>query len=762
MAWSVDWEVEHSIHGARPGDDSNRVDQHDRARFTLRLHGTDEHARQFVLDPANWSEVPTMLVTGFDGDGNEIRTNTVAASRDYPLAFDYQFEYAGRKRIDFRGRINTERAHSDMYGETGMAEEARATRDTGAEASTMGTTYRPDTRRLDAEVANNYPPIALSMSFEVTEELTAGGASATTMPDSRSARRRRRVAEDDSEVAASDREAAAAAEAQDLDDRVMRGVAARAGVTRRGIVRMPAPWNRLLTDEEIDELDEAAMDEYSRDLRAVLSRRVTPPLLLDGNTFSARSHEYRGHWSWEHVSESEIEFFFLATQISVEGGGTRACDDAEAAIARSSSGVTYGTDEWILARVPGESRSALVNVFAFARDVTWSRIMSVLEAVDEVMTALDIVEIVTGFGSIVVGIRRVARWLLTHSGRILRGTIRHADDIGRAASHVLAHSDDIARTSGDVARGIGGATTSATDDVARGLGSAARGTADDAARGLAAGPPLLADDAARAMGSRAGGGAASSAARTTSDEARGLASGVPDLAGDATRAGALDEVDDAFAAMSSGARSGTSALPTPPIPYTPTAAARTIFENARTAFARLQRGYARALGLAARSGAQVHHAIELNVIVRYGPDVFSVAELNALRNMRGIVPERTLLDEMSSRYGLRQLHNSAIRRRWDDFYGRIDRIIADESLIAGTPAYRTRVRGLLEMGRDAIDDEFHMFFSGSGAGLAAGLGRGGRSALDWGRSGMLPRDLESLGDAAATGTVLSPPPALRR
>lgn len=697
MSWSVDWNAD-GARGAVYGDDDNTVYQHETVRFNLRLRGTDQNARDFVGDASNWTEPPRMYVTGIDGAGSDIRTITVEAARGSLLEFEYRFEFAGRKRIEFRGEIDMRRAQGERHGGV------------GARSTTMRERESADAERYETDVYTTYPPLGLSIPFEVAERATESEAHATTSGSGTSTRTRGRVLAAEREAAADERGRAASAAAEDAGWRDRRALRARRGV-RRGVLRLPSPWTHLLTDEEIGELDEATMDEYSRDLQAAI--RVTRPISMNGNEYSDGSHRYRGHWTWAHEGE-DIVFYFLATQISIVGGGgrMRACDDEEAARARahSSEGRTYGVDEWIVAELPGAEHKSLTNVEAFAHETDWTRIMAAYEVVDYVMTAFDVAECMTGVGAIIAGVRRVARWLVDNAARLgrraLATAVRHSDDLARTAARALAHGDDAVRASDDVARGLASESSAASGAV-RGADDAARAT-DDSARGLGSG--------------------GSSAA----DEARGLASRPPRLVDDALSA----EVDDAFDAMTSGARRSAAAAAAAPEPFIATSAVRRVFERARREFSSLQRRYARRLGLDARSGAQVHHAIELNVIVRYGDDVFSVEELNALRNMRGIVPERTAMGEMSTRYGLRQLHNSRIRLSWDSLYERINRAIADEGLVAGTAAYRSRVRAMLEHGRDVIDHQLSEFFSGSGARLTEefvdeasdAARRGGRSA----------------------------------
>ena len=735
MPWSVSWSVTHGERGARRVDDQNRVFQHEQVRFRLHLRDTNQRARDFVLDARNWAVLPQMRVIGLDASGEAIRAVEVSSARDGLLDFDYQFQWAGRKRIEFHGEVDLRRAEDDLHGGA------------GARASTMRSVEPDRAGRGDgAHIYSTYPPIALSVALEVIEEATEGEAHATAVADGARARARDRRIDADSTAARSERRAEARAAHADREARDARVEAVSAGLPT-GMLRLPSPWTHLLSDSEVDALDEDTMREYSLDLQAAI--RGTRAVRLDGNRFSDGAHTYAGHWTWAH-SDGEIVFYFHADQISVEpGGGMRACDSGEAAAARAHSSMSFHPDAMIVGMLPGESRRVLMSAQAFGREASWTRLCSVIEAVDYVLTAFDVVELATGAGAIIAGVRRAASWLVRNTGRLgrhlLAGAVRHSDDLGRAAVRASAHAEDAVRSSRDLARGIGGSTTSASDDVARGLAREGRESIDEA-RGLA------------------------SAVDEPVAESRGLAPEAPAAADDAARR--ADDVVDSDAAIDA-MRAGTpGGVATPrvsaPEPYVATPQAWREFRRARREFARLQRGYARRLGLTARSGAQVHHAIELNVIARYGEDVFSVDELNSLANMRGIVPERTSSGVMSTRYGLRQLHNSAIRRRWDAMYEQINLMIANERLVPGTTAYRDRVRAALMDGRDAIDNNFSVFFSGSGAGLPSTFVdeatdralRGGRSAVRW-EPGMLARDRESLSRALPEGVALDPPPALR-
>lgn len=122
-------------------------------------------------------------------------------------------------------------------------------------------------------------------------------------------------------------------------------------------------------------------------------------------------------------------------------------------------------------------------------------------------------------------------------------------------------------------------------------------------------------------------------------------------------------------------------------------------ETARRQFNQDRNRHAERLGV--RSGGQVHHAIELQVLDRY-PGVFNASDLNAFNNMRGIATE------VAQR---RQLHNSKIREMWDRHYRTLDDQIARRGLEPGTKAYRDYVRRYLTDARDEIDYVLGQFFT---------------------------------------------------
>jgi hypothetical protein len=102
-----------------------------------------------------------------------------------------------------------------------------------------------------------------------------------------------------------------------------------------------------------------------------------------------------------------------------------------------------------------------------------------------------------------------------------------------------------------------------------------------------------------------------------------------------------------------------------------------------------------------REGGQVHHAVELQVLKRY-PGVYTADKLIAFRNMRGIETE------LANR---RQLHNSHVRRTWDQCCRALDEQVAAHRLTPGTEAYNEYVRRYVEDARDEIDHFVGMFYT---------------------------------------------------
>jgi len=155
----------------------------------------------------------------------------------------------------------------------------------------------------------------------------------------------------------------------------------------------------------------------------------------------------------------------------------------------------------------------------------------------------------------------------------------------------------------------------------------------------------------------------------------------------------------------------------------------------------MQAGYAKALNVGPYG--QVHHAIELQVLDRF-PGAFTASELNDIANMRGIPAElegndlRAATDAWNQGYGGQgpveppvdprsylapevngtkmQLHNGAIRDRWDRSYAALhDYLDSRPEIQPGTPDYNSCVRSFLIATRDDIDNAYGQFFSSARA-----------------------------------------------
>lgn len=715
MGWRLDWEVIAGARGRHPGNSDGRVTQHETVRFTIVHTGRPSYLAEFERDLTHWSQRPLLTIMG-----SEVHEQPCSDSN--ALRFEYQFVWEGRKTLRFTGQIDRNAAHMAEYGHD---ERVRAERErplSGEEATTMSRRPPETSRDFERTLDEHWTPIQIEIPFEVVPEATAGEAASTAVDRPRRARARAASVAEDREAIADARETAAETEAGDTAARVTRLEARR---LERGDLRVGRLPMDLRTDEELGALEEESPEftGYMLDLRAAI--RSTAPLNLQGNTATDhQGNQYTGRWAWE-FSDGQVTFYFEALRRAPDalGNGGRVAYEEEAADVRGLTDVTYDESDWIVAQFEGGGgRRALFPAGEFARHVAVTRALAMFELVGDVMDAFDVIIFVAsgGVGAVLTGLRRAARWLVGRATRMARGA---AISAAEAARRLLPDPGVVARAAVPEAR------------VGRALTERAVGGADDAAR---------------------------AAARETDDVARGTAdrgtsgrgTGTPDEPGRAVDRRAVPEdidadVERAFDDMVSGAPS--TAVPPAAVAraYTPTAAVRRMYEAARESFNGMRDGFARALGLAVGSGGQVHHAIELGVITRYGPDVFTPAELNALNNMRGIPPERTLTDAMSTTRGRRQLHNSAIRTLWDNHYQRIDFEIASRGLIPGTPAYRSYVRGALEHGREVIDNNYRMLFSE------------GRRTVPLGAAGMLPEDAASLGRAVPGPVVPDLPPRLR-
>lgn len=138
-----------------------------------------------------------------------------------------------------------------------------------------------------------------------------------------------------------------------------------------------------------------------------------------------------------------------------------------------------------------------------------------------------------------------------------------------------------------------------------------------------------------------------------------------------------------------------------------------VARQARKQFGKLQKGYARRLGV--NTHGQVHHAIELQALKRF-PGVFTPTELNSFRNMRGIPRElpagvQTPSQVRDWKRGQRQLHNAKIREIWDRHYTNLNREIQVRGLRPNTPVYNDFVRRYLTAARAEIDYVLGQFFT---------------------------------------------------
>jgi hypothetical protein len=157
---------------------------------------------------------------------------------------------------------------------------------------------------------------------------------------------------------------------------------------------------------------------------------------------------------------------------------------------------------------------------------------------------------------------------------------------------------------------------------------------------------------------------------------------------------ALEIIDESFAEYEETTSPAKVAIPKTPATGQGIEAREEGFEPVRDE-------YAEALNLEIGEGGQVHHAIELQVLDRY-PGVFTAEELNDFSNMRGIQPEVN---------GKKQLHNSAIRRLWNEAYALIEARSKELNVKKGSKTYKDFVRRILIETRATIDNLLHPFFS---------------------------------------------------
>ncbi|MGY1710854.1 hypothetical protein ACI8AC_15220 [Geodermatophilus sp. SYSU D00758] len=137
-------------------------------------------------------------------------------------------------------------------------------------------------------------------------------------------------------------------------------------------------------------------------------------------------------------------------------------------------------------------------------------------------------------------------------------------------------------------------------------------------------------------------------------------------------------------------------------------------EAAREQFERDRKVYKDWLSL--ETWGQVHHAIELRVLDLF-PGVYTADELNDFGNMRGIPRELTKAELASGTIDIRpegtrmQLHNVAIRERWNRAYVDLLCALEERDVGPGDPVYAPLVRRFLEDARDAVDYTLGQFFT---------------------------------------------------
>jgi len=141
---------------------------------------------------------------------------------------------------------------------------------------------------------------------------------------------------------------------------------------------------------------------------------------------------------------------------------------------------------------------------------------------------------------------------------------------------------------------------------------------------------------------------------------------------------------------------------------------------ARRKFDRLRPEYAKRLEVGV--GGDVHHAVELDVLDRYR-GVFTEDYLNSFKNMRGIPRELTdeefqsldknrgVAPKPEGRSRPKRLHNSTIRKVWDQTYLILDEEISRRKLEPSTKEYNRLVRRHILAARNQIDELYKQFFT---------------------------------------------------
>lgn len=618
------------------------------------------------------------------------QTVLVRSQGSDPLTFIYNFRWEGIKTIRFNG------SPREIY---------------------YPTTSAP---RGSSETFTQFDHLQLELQLRVRGVDSAGQAHASTAGGSGTRAERAREASLESEGrrrgrAEEERRAAEREHEEELEGPLRR---LRESAEER---RVGAVHFNFRTEAEILQMTVREAANYAERLQAAL--RVTPILNLSRTPQRRSPRDPRvtiwSHWDWDSTN-GQVTFFQVPNAANnFPGGGAVIIPNREYERIRRETAITFAREDWIYVRLPNESRAALFQASDAATTSSLNQLIEVLDSIDIIMTVFDVLVPVARIArsTILKGIRLCARHYLTTVAR--RGV--------RAAGQRAGVRG--ARRAG--VRGLERRAVESVPTPVQPVRPAAPSAPTPATTGVAnplTGPRHI--HSGNAPGARIGGEAFES-----------------DIDGMVAR------VDNIFDDMANGTLPRTPPRPRPPrIPVPNIAALRTLTSQTRAAFNSIRDGFARRLGLRIGSGAQVHHAIELNVLRRY-PGVFTPAEINSFSNMRGIIPERAVTGLMSARRGRRQLHNSAIRRAWNRHYAELDSILLrrmndpNDILEMGNAEYQRVVREYLTSARDEIDHLMGQHFSEY------------RSGLNW-TPNMTSRDLETLADLPGEVTP-DLPPALR-
>ncbi|MDX2217326.1 MAG: hypothetical protein SFY66_28925 [Oculatellaceae cyanobacterium bins.114] len=683
--------------GSRPSDDRNQIWVGETVRFTLSPDPSLPNSYAMLQDARrtrNWARLPQMTVTG-------TRSVVVTANARDPLQIEYTFRWEGQKQLHFTG----------TPGEIVLPTATRARR---VSATTL---FPPLDYELDLRVVP--PPErgrdAASMAGAASREYQRGEREREQEQDRyRGLERERQQAEQRDRAARRD-------VAEEERSEILSGArGSRRRALRNGLLNV-----RLRTETELLRMSISQVEDYLRDLQAAIN--VTPPLDLANYGWRSQGSElqYADAWETERLQDGRIKFYqvrrFRATRPAATARGFEIRSVPES---YRHNEIIFPGNAWIVAQVTGRSEKALFPVADLSSQLEaeqWARLFgslvslaffvaeaavapeaAVFELLLEMVLPPEVLLAVAGV-SIVRGLVSGLRLVIT---RGLRGSARSAvrsltstvdDAVGQGRRTITSpRSPSPSATGGTGSRAAGEILDEGGDIARRGERGTEAATRPD------------------------------SEARGTTSASRGTLS-VPDT----------DDIDiildRSFEATFGGQLVDMNATPyrPPSAPFSVSARARQIFRAARERFRSLQPGYASQLGVG--RGGQVHHAIELQVIQRYG-SVFIERELNSFVNMRGIPPERTASGIMDAVRGRRQLHNSYIRQQWDRQYAILDQRIRELGLRRGSPEYRQFVRQSLEEGRREIDNSVGQFFSEV------------RMGETWTRR-MLPQDMASLPDA---------------